>query len=749
MKKFVLSPFALGVLLSVLLTGDMYAANSSWNNATGDSLYSNAGNWSQGVPGSGEVAYLQDVGGDMILSSNPDSPNVVGIFAVRNDVTAEMVRVNLKSGYLTGSTVTMGNNEGTHGALTVSKGAYLTVNTELAVGNGGYGSLTVNEGGGVILGNSVTRFNIGNGSGAIGSTLNVNGGTLTSVRNFTINQDSSVNISNGGSMTITGTETNVIGAKAGTASLTISSGGSLTAKSGHLFIGNQDKADVVVTVTGEGSLMTLDTGNTYALGIGSVSGATGVLNIADKATVNAPRVLVGHVSDRYDNFATGTLNLSGGAVLNAYSVLIANGPYTHGHANVSGAGTVLKAPVTVGTNINPGERSAEMTVSDSATIIGAVTVGEYAGSYTNLGHKVSAVLNARTGATFAGDIIVGNGASTLATMNVTSGTVFTKNITVSNGSGNDGALYVDGATLLVGTTQVGTMGSTNDITVNTSGSATFTNGAIVNSRYLSLSGVLNVADSFWCGNTTVGSAATANMIGNSAYCSGVDGWTARPFAVSGGTLNLLANANGLPFLNTGSITVSTNSKINVGIDHGATLLQAASDKSWQLVEADGDFQWENGTHTNSIWSVAVDSTNKTVTASLNPAYNTGALEMNSGWAAITEYESGRGWFNLTGSFGENYVLELGVSGLESSQLDAFASWLDAGYDTFDASVTEDNTILLSSMSFSALDSQVFAWDFTPYEIAGVSLTGFQAYYVPEPAAWLLLTLGLFFLKRRR
>ncbi|MDO4584623.1 MAG: hypothetical protein Q4D62_11035 [Planctomycetia bacterium] len=720
-----------------------------WTGAVSSNYY-DVGNWvyDSGSAPATALPTLNDItmfhsDATIFLSSDAANPSLSQWIAVRRN-TDTTNHVTFSSGFLTAQQIVVAG--GTDGILTVGKGADISVSREFLVGQGNAKGFLYLDGGKIA---STVNLQVSGKSGLVEIT---DGGTLSTTQNVLLATaeagTATLSLSGAGSV-LTTQQIQAATAKNSTASLAITDGAKISATN-QIMLGGTGAAN-----TSEGASATLllsglgsELKTTSRMGISSGHQTTASATVSDDALLECDHLLVGHMT----NSTKGTLDVSGGATIrtttttDGYGLFVGNGANSIGIATFSGTSTLLETNDVI--ICNNDTVTGQLNVLDGAIVrADEVRVGAVANSQSGSLVVENAALE------LTNRLTVGHGNNSSASATFRDTVSVNSSIYVGYGANSQGTLRVHQGTLLIGTHSVGTMGTTSDLLVgsnNTTGSVEVVD-SIVNSRYIILGGnisslstsgsaVLNLVNSKTCGNTTVGSTGTLNFIGNSQYCSGVAGWTPRTFTLkSGGTLNFLATREGLGKFTNTNFHAEANSQITLGVDHGVTLLNAGDEVSYTLVTATGNFQWENANVAEGIWNVAVDSTAKTVTATLNEDFRLEDYAMNSGWQSWGG--KSRGWLEIDGNFQQNYALELAVSGAEGNDLQALVEWLDDGYDTFSATLNDSGNILLSALEWSQRESQIFAWDFTSYN-PHLQLTGLRGYDVPEPSTWLLF-LGMF------
>ncbi|HWW13817.1 MAG TPA: hypothetical protein VN310_04075, partial [Candidatus Dormibacteraeota bacterium] len=339
-------------------------ASDSWTGTAGDNNWSNAGNWSSGMPTSADAVTI----GTAKANVNMDTVGTFGTLTLSGSGDTLTI--------LTGNILTADGNITNAGTITLnSTGAP----TELVLGANvtlsGAGTLTLsNNVNNEILGSATTDTltnqetiqgagNIGNGS----MTL-VNSGTINS------NQTAGLTIQANGGMTNTGTVKATAGSTLGLIGMTVgNTGGTISANGGSVQLFATTVNGGAVTLTGASSLQlnnsTIHGGSTLT------NSATGTIEVA-----NGTNVLGGTIN----NSAGGTLKIDNGAALNleagTYSQLGA--VQLNSTGNVTQLGTVGNVTLSGGTltlsnnvnNVIQGSATTD-TLTNQETIQGAGNIG--------------------------------------------------------------------------------------------------------------------------------------------------------------------------------------------------------------------------------------------------------------------------------------------------------------------------------------------------------------------------------------
>lgn len=302
------------------------------------------------------------------------------------------------------------------------------------------------------------------------------------------------------------------------------------------------------------------------------------------------------------------------------------------------------------------------------------------------------------------------------------------NVTASLDVWNGGTLKVN--TLYVGSVGAGstitaTLGNLNPAKISTVSAKV--GGMTVGWRYASTADV-NYAD-VDVSSLAVMNRSTLNVNG------GADIDVAGAFTIaSGSTVNFNANALGMGNLTAGSL--SNSGTINLGVS-GAAPMNA---KTYTIYQ--GNVTGFNVADAG-IWSVTNGTSAVTVT--LAAANQLGEYEMGVGTLNFGAAASA-GWVQLNELSTDRYELTFTTSDLTAGQSASFEEWLN-GF--FSGSGIEATALDASSYQLTGLknlaDTAFFAWDFSGFKDATVTMSALSGQSVPEPAAWLLLAFGLFLL----
>lgn len=451
------------LLNTALLVGSvgMAGAQTVWNGSASQD-WTNAANWSAGVPGVNSRATINvSTGNTPIITT-----------AVNKSATAG------------GNDLWLGNGTGTSGRLDINSGGSLNTNgTWVFIGNGGgSGTLNVNSGGSFTTDNDV-RFNVG--------TINVNsGGSLTAGRVVgTGGASGQINVAGTGSLTTLGTGTangspdllnvavssfsgNISAARNlnfrnGTAS--DMSGGSITT-GGEIRIGNGGSH------TFSQSAGSIATGQWMVVGIGA--GGNGTFNLSGTGSVSSANA---SASTAFTTIGagggTGTVNMTGGTWTDINRTFLGENAGGTGNFNLDG-GVLHTGRVETGAgagnlNFDGGTLRAYRAETNFITNNTTVRVEDGGANIDTNGFNVTTSANIIESGSSTGGQLKKEGAGTL-TLSGTGNSV--NNVLVSAG------------TLLV----TGQLGTTAGTTV-ASGAAIGGNGTLVGNLTVSDGGRIDVS----------------------------------------------------------------------------------------------------------------------------------------------------------------------------------------------------------------------------------------------------------------
>ncbi|MCK5563932.1 MAG: hypothetical protein KAJ07_01680, partial [Planctomycetes bacterium] len=162
----------ISVILVLGMVGSALAADVDWTNAGGDRLWSNASNWSAGVPTDADKAGIRQ-GGDGPIIDTGTAAEALNL--VVGDWSSPADNVTITGGTLTvatGGWFILGYQASNNGTFNVDGGT-TTINANLQVGFMGTGNLNVTAGLATVTG----TLGLGT-SGGSGSVI-LNGGTVS------------------------------------------------------------------------------------------------------------------------------------------------------------------------------------------------------------------------------------------------------------------------------------------------------------------------------------------------------------------------------------------------------------------------------------------------------------------------------------------------------------------------------------------------------------------------------------------
>ena len=617
-------------------------------------------------------------------------------------------------------------------------------------------------------------------------TLKVTGGNGIQVgnnggSNFEFNQS-------GGTVTSTGAVT--VG-NSGTGTYTMTDGQIIS--SADVTIGNNQKGAFTMT---DGAIHM--TGGTLYVGRGSGSNGTFIQNGGDVNPVDA--TYTGHrnmyIGDGGDSVGSYTMN-GGTLTTNDFAV----GNYGSGQFTLNDGTVYANGWFLVGFR-----NGKDFTTPNLATQYGGTldaswfTLGwEYAysvGQYDMYG----GTLKSRNG----NDMIIGNNG--VGTFNLYDGDVSTqKNLYIGNSEGSVGTFSMTDGTLTANCISVGHSGSgqftlkKGDVNVADWFLVGFYRGAGSEKPNLAT----QYGGNLKAGWLTVG-WDNANAVGQYDMYGGTIETTGRNPLILGnngtGTFNLyegtvtiaqnvdgnalqLGNGTGKLNIYSGTMTANGNASVNAAssIHFGSSVLGTGKltvNGSFTQAEggkvtvklADGvsffdNYSAANGvdvlTVTGDASDLKVDNLSKDlidvtstaaadggkVNVKLASSQNKGNINANIGELIFVAAKSG--WVGLSDFGGTDpYVFRMSVDTGDMS-MDKFLDQLNTDMKVGDKMFVEakydaENDQVFMTVMPDLMDIDAFSWNFTNTEryLGDVAVTGFQSNAVPEPAAWLLLGLGL-------
>jgi len=210
-----------------------------------------------------------------------------------------------------------------------------------------------------------------------------------------------------------------------------------------------------------------------------------------------------------------------------------------------------------------------------------------------------------------------------------------------------------------------------------------------------------------------------------------------------GILNLNASNTGFGTLTVGTLARFTKkeSEINIGIDHGVSMIQNFPATGYEIIKATKINNWV--VNDSSVWKPTVSGGTVTVTPDASKKAE-GVL--GSGEVTITDGLKMAGWaeYNIP----EHWNIAMSFNGATSAdEVESLAAWLNEGSGGLNYQAY-GNSVTLYDLPAS---SGIYAWDFTDFNAqygANLSLGSVTA-YIPEPSTFVLLALGIFALLRGR
>lgn len=549
----------------------------------------------------------------------------------------------------------IGESSGSQGTATATGGEWNTA-LDLIVGRSGTGSLTVN--GGTV---TATDVYVGKNSGVTG-TATVTSGSLIAYEDLTVgDQGTGTFTVNGGTVNVGGDsspgggDTYVGRNVGGSGTVTVSSGTLNNDRT--LYVGHAGAGTVNISGTGTALNQNAYLGySTASTGTANVTGGTwttdgelmvgrygqGTLNISG-GVVNSDTAQIGYFrGDPPIAPVTSTATVSGG-VWNSESLTV--GYYGQGVLNVTGTGVVsvdggegtlmLGREVSSSGTLNIGTGGAAGTI-DAAIIRGGRDSFNYGTSIINLNHTGTTTVDAQ----ILGRITLnklGSGLSILAGdnaylsgTNIRNGTLqvastgsinhSAASINVGLQNGDNGALVLDGGTINVDSTFLGSV-------AGSSGSATVNGGTWTNTTYL-----------------YIGSSGTGSLLINDGLVSSLVSYVGS--------------------LGTGTATVSDgewrNRDLNVGMGNTGTV---TIDGGLVKTTQDTNIAGTNNTGTIEIQSGTLETTGLTIGSN-----GTGHFNVNGGTVttSVTRFGyngAGNGVANVTaGTWTNSSDMYLGVGG---------------------------------------------------------------------------------------
>jgi fibronectin-binding autotransporter adhesin len=325
-----------------LAAGSASAADSAWSSATTGGLWSDSGNWTTGVPGSGDTATLGNATADRTVTYDASAPTSLGTLDF-DQSSAFLNELVVQRGFTLTNALTLGGSGGTERLYLLPAVA----STFTLTASGG---ITVNTGGELLLG-----------------AFNPSGGTNTGIANLTGNVTVGGGLFDAAALVREGVNTgNILNTLTGT----------LTMTSGTLRVSNPSSSTIQdrrLTVTGDISI----SGGTVATDrVGSQIQANGTANTLEPDSYDT--ALVWSFNRNGDQSLTTSVPL--GKVLNRAGVKTLTSTETNGTVGIitfidnSTTGTV-GTTLRLGSNLSSVSLPAAETFSQTTTPDGRVDYG--------------------------------------------------------------------------------------------------------------------------------------------------------------------------------------------------------------------------------------------------------------------------------------------------------------------------------------------------------------------------------------
>jgi fibronectin-binding autotransporter adhesin len=574
----VVAPRAMTVLsasiLAVLANAPAAQAQTTDTWSLGASgLWSVAGNWSAGLPGS--TSNVDIIDGTSTVTLN--------ISAGINDLTVGSGNTlsidNGDSLSIAGSTISnkgaiqINGGDGNNGSLQLAANATLS-------GSGTITLATLPGGGSASIVQSVNGVTLTNQSTIQGSGVIGNGG-LTLVSSGTIDGNTATGggmVLNGNSVTNTGSMEATSGGELTLNTTVVNTGGSITASGAGSVVNLINASITGGTLTASGGGTFDPTGNTTLSGVTLSSGTNYPVLNGTSTTIAAPFV------------NNGTIQITGGAGNNAVLQFASNATL---------GGTVTLATATGGGNADIQQAVNGVTLTTTGTVQGAGIIGNGGLSLTNSG-----TIDANTSAGTAGLLLNGGAITNTGTLEATNGGTLTLNTTVVNtganikASGAGSVLSLINASITGGTLTAsggGVIDPTGSDTLSgvtiasgtiypiATGNATFLTGPITNKGTIQINGgagnnsVLDLNNNVTLAGTVT--LATAAGGGNADIQQAANGVTLTTTGTVQGA-GIIGNG-GLSLTNSGTIDANTTAGtagllLNGGAISNTGLLEATN-----------------------------------------------------------------------------------------------------------------------------------------------------------------------------
>lgn len=736
------------------------AETITWNGS--DSAWNTASNWL--INGA-------------VSTRTPASSDTIIIPSGKSTVSGDF-QISGGSLDLAGGSATFNNRlyiaaaSGSGGSVTVRDGSTLELKgADTYIGSGGSNAV-LNQTGGTVIQNS--WFNIGEGSEG---TYNISGGTLNSNgMYFCVGRRAK------GTLNISGTaDVNLKNLYVGyfahlsKDSLVMMTGGTLDAESLYISA-NPDNAGSTpthaTTVTVNGGTAAFSNKAYVGFDGRNSTGGNGVLNVGGNGTVtfNAESYV------GYNPKGKGALNVSGNGVFTANAKVYLSVYGGTSEMNVTGGTANFKKDIGIAHGDNA--RSA-VNVSD-----GAVTISGK--SFLGDGENSVADIHVSGGSLRFNSVVYGgykNGAQT--TINITGGTLYGPNadFLVGDHSGAVTKLIVDGGTynqngkgnlVIRSTTANGDIGNlvqlksgtldtlwlslgqngvnggvcTFDMTGGTlkigNGDNQFRIGLKYNAVANISGGTVNVKGETLLANSANG--GTLNIYGSDAVFS-----TSTMTAQANGNLNYISdgitlNADGSaqPAFTNISVSGTSNIKSTVRIDtsdYSSDGILLANDlATTQTIMTAGTLNWTPKTvETEGIWNIQQNG--QKIEMILDENHLAEAVVSGNDAFASGNFDE-EGWIKITGGANEVFSLTVGLDG--EGDVDELVAWLELQSEEAgqNVKVTDAGGALTFSDLMLDADGVVYMnYDLTAFNLQNGA--SFALSNVPEPSAWILLSLGVF------
>jgi len=201
-----------------------------------------------------------------------------------------------------------------------------------------------------------------------------------------------------------------------------------------------------------------------------------------------------------------------------------------------------------------------------------------------------------------------------------------------------------------------------------------------------------------------------------------------------------------PYGGFGSMEATTInlSGVNLTIDASPLMFLTDYDATTgtSLVKATNLNGWTEPTLTSDDWEIVKAGGNISLKHANSSGTSLGTLTVSG--SPLTFASAAAGQLDFVNETGSDFYLEFTTTGLDSQEkTELFVAQLNEELDGVTAAAAGVNRIVLKNFAESFTNG-VFLWDFTTIQ-PGVTAEGAKA-YLPEPATWLLLVLGVLLLK---